>query len=188
MAKDSSSFNVVAQLAPLRSYARTLTRNRHDSEDLVQETLIRAWEKRHSLQAQGNLRTWLMSILHNTFVSQWRRRQTEQGGAQEQAEWGERMIAPPAQEHTVRLAQIQQAFLRLPDDQRAALHLVSIEGLSYQEAASTLAIPIGTLMSRLGRARAALRAFEDGAAPRARPDTPADRRARLKIVGGSDAG
>jgi RNA polymerase sigma-70 factor (ECF subfamily) len=81
----------------------------------------------------------------------------------------------------VRLRQIQQAFMSLPEEQRAVLHLVAIEGLSYQEAAESLGIPVGTLMSRLGRARAALRTFEAGPAQAAvgRP------RPNLRVVGGS---
>ena len=71
-------------------------------------------------------------------------------------------MAPPAQEGQVRLAQIRQAFLTLPEEQRAALHLVTLEGMAYADAAAVLGIPIGTLMSRLGRGRAALRAFEEG--------------------------
>ena len=95
---------------------------------------------------------------------------------------------PPDQESRVRLAQIQQAFFGLPEEQRAVLHIVAVEGLSYQEAATTLGIPIGTLMSRLGRARAALRAFEDGVT--ARLDLPAPSKSpakpTLRVVGGSD--
>ena len=82
----------------------------------------------------------------------------------------------------MRLQQVQAAFMSLPDDQRAALHLVAIEGLSYQDAAITLNIPVGTLMSRLGRARAALRAFEAGTD--IRPSEAG--RPHLRIVGGSD--
>ena len=90
-------------------------------------------------------------------------------------------VSPAEQENRVRLRQIQQAFMSLPEEQRAVLHLIAIEGLSYQEAAESLGIPVGTLMSRLGRARAALRAFEAGAAQavvgRPRPN--------LRVVGGS---
>ena len=90
-------------------------------------------------------------------------------------------VSPAEQENRVRLRQIQQAFISLPEEQRAVLHLIAIEGLSYQEAAESLGIPVGTLMSRLGRARAALRAFEAGAAQTAvgRP------RPNLRVVGGS---
>jgi RNA polymerase sigma factor (sigma-70 family) len=91
--------------------------------------------------------------------------------------------SPPEQEGRVRLQQVQAAFLRLPAEQRAALHLVAIEGLSYQEAANALGIPVGTLMSRLGRARATLRGFEAGSdlAPPSEGKRPS-----LRIVGGSD--
>ena len=73
----------------------------------------------------------------------------------------------------MRLTQVRDAFFRLPEDQRAALHLVAIEGMSYRDAADALGIPQGTLMSRIGRARAALRAMEDGP------------RVRLSLVGGA---
>jgi RNA polymerase sigma-70 factor (ECF subfamily) len=92
-------------------------------------------------------------------------------------------IALPEQESRVRLQQVQAAFMSVPDEQRAALHLVAIEGISYQEAANALKIPVGTLMSRLGRARAALRGFEAGA-DRAQPSH--SKRPSLRIIGGSD--
>jgi RNA polymerase sigma-70 factor (ECF subfamily) len=119
-----------------------------------------------------------MSILHNCFVDRLRQRRGEAAGASRVAEVAE-TAAAPAQEHSVRLAEVREAFLALPDDQRAALHLVAIEGLTYAEAAASLGVPVGTVMSRLARARAALRAIEDGA-PRVGPAP------RLRIVGGSD--
>ena len=185
MTSDSPSFDVVAQLGALRRYARSLTRNVHDAEDLVQESLTRAFEKRHALKDGASLRGWLFSILHNTFVSD--RRAHNASGALTDAfdEHTSAVTTHPAHDPVVRLRQLERAFDALPEDQRVALHLVTIEGLSYQDAASTLAVPIGTLMSRLGRARAALRAFEDGA-PGA--DTAGSPRAvHLKVVGGLDA-
>src|SRR5690606_14579259 len=94
----------------------------------------------------------------------------------------------PDQEQAVRLADIRRTFVALPDEQRAALHLVAIEGLSYQEAAAALGIPVGTLMSRLGRGRAALRAIEDrDGTERSEPArAPKERPARLRLVGGAD--
>lgn len=86
------------------------------------------------------------------------------------------------QEGSVRLQQVREAFLSLPEEQRAALHLVALEELSYQDAASTLGIPLGTLMSRLGRARAALRSFEDGTSPSNQQKR--DGRPNLRIVRG----
>jgi RNA polymerase sigma-70 factor (ECF subfamily) len=82
---------------------------------------------------------------------------------------------PASQDHSVRLSQVREAFLALHEEQRSALHLVAIEGLSYAEAAEVSGVPLGTLMSRIGRARAALREMEEGPSAKARP--------RLRIVG-----
>lgn len=175
--------DVVGLLGPLRRYARSLTRDESQAEDLVQDTLIRAYERRGSFRAGGNLRGWLLSILHNTFIDG-RRRQIAEDSRLEQAVVLAETAAPPEQEGRVRLQQVREAFLALPEDQRAVLHLIAIEGLSYQEAALALGIPVGTVMSRLGRARVALRAFEAGEAPAQRPVTTPGH--YLRIVGGSD--
>jgi len=193
MTQDRSRFNVVGQLPALRRYARALTRDAVQAEDLVHDALVKAYEKRASFRPGRNLRSWLLSILHNHFIDRVRKERAEVlrlTGAKEIAE----TAAPPEQDHNVRLAQVAQAFMALPDEQRSALHLVAIEGLSYQEAAATLGIPTGTLMSRLGRARAALRAFEEGSAGepvvktlKPQPSPPAHGRPdHLRVVGGSD--
>jgi RNA polymerase sigma factor (sigma-70 family) len=148
-------------LVPLRRYARSLTRDTLRADDLVHDTLVRALEMQGTLRPNTNLRTWMMTVLHNAFIDEQRRRQVEARHADTLVRMTEDM-APPAQEGQVRLAQIRQAFLRLPEEQRAALHLVTLEGMAYADAANVLGIPIGTLMSRLGRGRAALRAFEEG--------------------------
>lgn len=158
---DAKRPDVLALIEPLRRYARSLTRDESRAEDLVQDTLVRAYERQGTFRAGGNLRTWLLSILHNTFIDE-RRRHKAEARRIEQAAQVAPTEAPSGQESRVRLMQIQEAFLALPGEQRAALHLVAVEGLSYQEAATALDVPLGTLMSRLGRARAALRAFEDG--------------------------
>lgn len=153
--------DIVDLLVPLRRYARSLTRDALRADDLVHDTLVRALEMQGSLRPNTNLRTWMMTVLHNAFIDEQRRRQVEARHADALVRMSEDM-APPAQEGRVRLAQIRQAFLTLPEEQRAALHLVTLEGMAYADAAAVLGIPIGTLMSRLGRGRAALRAFEDG--------------------------
>jgi RNA polymerase sigma-70 factor (ECF subfamily) len=180
--KDTKGTDVIGLLGPLRRYARSLVRDEAQAEDLVQDTLVRAYEGRSSFHSGGNLRGWLLSILHNTFIDD-RRRQASEFRRLEQAAAFVDTEAPPEQESRVRLQQVQAAFMSLPDEQRAALHLVAIEGLSYQEAANALKIPVGTLMSRLGRARAALRGFEAGT-DRAQPSEA--KRPSLRIVGGSD--
>jgi RNA polymerase sigma factor (sigma-70 family) len=184
MTQETSRFDVIGQLGALRRYGFSLTRNAADAEDLVQETVMRAYEKRASFRQDRNLRSWLLAILHNCFVDDTRKRRSEsvrllQAGALATDR------TPASQEHVVRLAQLRQTFMALPDEQRAVLHLVAIEGLSYQEAAGILNIPAGTLMSRLGRARAALRAIEDGTAA-GKPQDEATRGHHLRIVGGVD--
>jgi RNA polymerase sigma factor (sigma-70 family) len=179
---DPKRIDVIGLLGPLRRYARSLTRDETQAEDLVQDTLVRAYERRGSFRSGGNLRGWLLSILHNTFIDNRRRLVAEFRRLDHAAALAD-TIAVPEQEGRVRLQQVQTAFMRLPDEQRAALHLVAIEGLSYQEAADALRIPVGTLMSRLGRARTALRNFEAGAGL---PQPSEANRPNLRIVGGSD--
>jgi len=181
--------DVLANLVPMRRYARALTRDETEAEDLVHEALVRAYEKRSTFRLNGNLRTWLLSILHNTFIDGRRRQKAEQRRVTETAELGDSWL-PASQESAIRLQQIKQAFLGLPQEQRSVLHLVAIEGMKYHEAAEALGISIGTLMSRLGRARAALRNFEEGRAsgsadaPSASAECTDDRRLRFKVIGG----
>jgi len=183
MKPGSSRFDVFGELATLRRYARTLARDDSDAEDLVQDALVRAYEKRDSFRPGRALRPWLLSILHNAFIDGIRNRRAEARRIARAAEVAVKE-APPVQDHAVRLAELREAFMALPEEQRAVLHLVALEGLGYQQAADTLGIPIGTLMSRLSRARAALRALEaapaDAQASRAQPPV------RLRVVGGSD--
>ncbi|WP_018388567.1 sigma-70 family RNA polymerase sigma factor [Ancylobacter sp. FA202] len=197
MKRDETSFDVPAQLGVMRRYARSLTRDDIEAEDLVHDALVRAYERRGSFDTdraapgkgardsaqkgagqQGSvLRGWLLSVLHNVFIDRRRSRIAEARREADSVDLAETSAAP-AQEHHLRLAQVRDAFMALPEEQRAALHLVAIEGLGYAEAAATLGIPPGTLMSRLSRARATLRAMEDGPAA----ETPN----HLRIVGGTD--
>lgn len=178
--------DMVELLVPLRRYARALTRDSLRADDLVHDTLVRALESRAGLRPNTNLRTWMMTVLHNVFIDEQRRKRVEARHADVLVQLSDE-VALPAQESQLRLAQIRRAFEALPEEQRAALHLVTIEGLAYAEAAAVLGIPIGTLMSRLGRGRAALRAFEDGGGrlKPARDETPDPRpaRPRLRLVG-----
>ncbi len=181
MTRQNSRFDVVGQLAALRRYARSLTRSEVAADDLVQSALVRAYEKRSQFREGANIRSWLLSVMHNLHIDDSRRSQAE-ARRLEQIALANPGITPPAQEHHVRLAEVRGAFMSLPEEQRAVLHLVAVEGLSFAEAADALKIPIGTLMSRLARGRAALRAFDEGLTEQGKPI----RRARLKIVGGSD--
>jgi RNA polymerase sigma-70 factor, ECF subfamily len=170
-----TKFDLTLHLEPMRRYARVLTRGDAEADDLVQGALLRAVERRDSFREGANLRVWLMAILHNHFIDQTRARKA--AVARDQA-WAEANpgFAPPEGEHVVRLEQLRRAFLSLPPDQREALHLMAVEGLSVAEVSAILDIPAGTVMSRVGRARAALRRFEDE--PVAKPT--------LKVLRGRD--
>jgi RNA polymerase sigma factor (sigma-70 family) len=175
MSKPSRRFDVIGHLGSLRRYACSLTRDSADAEDLVHDALVRAYERRSTYRQGGNLRAWLLSIVHNVFVDRIRSRTAAAAREVAIGNWLDANVEP-SQDHVVRLAQIRNAFFHLPQEQRAALHLVAIEGLSYQEAADTLGVSLGTLMSRIGRARARLRSLEDTAS-RAMAS-------HLRIVGG----
>lgn len=178
---------IVDLLVPLRRYARSLTRDAIKADDLVHDTLVRALESRANLRPDTNLRTWMMTVLHNVFIDEQRRKRVEARHADVLVQLSDE-VAPPAQEGQVRLMQIRKAFESLPEEQRAALHLVTLEGMAYADAAAVLGIPIGTLMSRLGRGRAALRAFEEGSrksrGSAGASDEPSERGPpRLRLVG-----
>jgi RNA polymerase sigma-70 factor, ECF subfamily len=168
-----SEQDVAVQLPALRRYARALTHDAIAADDLVQQALLRAWTRAETFRNGGSLRAWLFAILHNEFVSGLRRQRAEARAisslSMDQVEEGE-----AGHEFGLRLAETGRRIAQLPAAQRAVLHLIAVEGMSYQQAAHTLSVPIGTVMSRLGRARAALRA------------APNSERT-LRIIGGKDA-
>ncbi|MER8436925.1 sigma-70 family RNA polymerase sigma factor [Mesorhizobium sp. M1312] len=168
-------FDIIGQLGSLRRYARSLTRDSAEAEDLVHDALVRAYERRGTFRSGGNLRAWLLSIVHNAFIDGLRSRKSEAARVEQAGYLVDASVQAP-QEHSVRLAQVREAFFKLPDEQRSALHLVAIEGLTYSQAAEASGVPLGTLMSRIGRARATLREMED--------KLPARAKSHLKIVGG----
>ncbi len=145
----------------MRRYAQSLTRHAADAEDLVQEALMRAFERGKGFRDGGNLRGWLLAIVHNVHVD--RRRSGSSAAMRDHAYAQEQApdLAPP-QINSVRLNEVRRAFLTLPEDQREAMHLVTIEGMSYDEAAAILGVPAGTVMSRISRARETLRRWEAG--------------------------
>jgi RNA polymerase sigma-70 factor (ECF subfamily) len=152
---------IEASVPALRRYARALTRNADRADDLVQDCLERAIRKRCLFSPTGPLQGWLFRILINI----WRndlRFERRRGDLVPIDSIAEPSVAP-AQPGRVALSEMSRAIDRLPGDQREALLLVVLEGMSYQEAAQALGIPMGTLMSRIGRARAALRALTAGA-------------------------
>jgi len=149
----------------LRRYARALMRDTSDADDLVQDCLERAFSRWHQRREDGSLRGWMYTILHNLAMNQLNQR-SRHGEHIPVENVPERALAQQAiQESTVHGKDIVQAVDRLPDDQKAVLLLISVEDMSYAEAAGVLDIPIGTVMSRLSRARARLREDMDGNGP-----------------------
>ena len=139
----------------LRRYARALTRNADLADDLVQDCLERAIARRGLFRPSGPVRAWLFTILLNLHRNGLRASR-RLGDTVDIATIAEPSIPAPQPAH-IALAELARAIDTLPLEQKEALLLIALEGLPYQEAADILKIPLGTLMSRLGRARAALR-------------------------------
>ncbi|OYX01821.1 MAG: RNA polymerase subunit sigma [Rhizobiales bacterium 32-66-8] len=139
----------------LRRYARALTRNADLADDLVQDCLERAISRRGLFRPSGPVRAWLFTVLLNLYRNALR--SSQRRGEMVHIDTVPELSTPAPQPGHLALAEIARAIDMLPQEQKEALLLVALEGLPYQEAADILKIPPGTLMSRLGRARAALR-------------------------------
>ena len=146
---------VEACVPALRRYARALTRSADLADDLVQDCLERAISRRGLFRPTGPVRAWLFTILLNLHRNDLRARH-RQGAMMPLDTIAEPATAAPQPGHLA-LAEMARAIETLPTEQKEALLLIALEGLSYAEAAAILGVPLGTLMSRLGRARAALR-------------------------------
>ena len=152
------SADLRAALPRLRRYARVLTGDPHHADDLVQDTLARAWEKRRLWRGGSDLRAWLFTIMHNVHVNQFALRKRNSACESLDVEGRVRDIPVRAtQFDRVAVAEITAQIARLPIEQREVLVLAAVEELRYDEIARVLDIPIGTVMSRLSRAREKLR-------------------------------
>jgi RNA polymerase sigma-70 factor (ECF subfamily) len=178
--------NLLEQEIPrLRRYARALVRDAHSADDLVQECLLRAWSRAHLWQPGTNLRAWLFTILHNIHVN--RIRSVLREGRAVKVEHAEgHLVCAPSQLPRVELRDLQEALYKLPEEQRTVILLVGLEGLPYDTVAEILSVPVGTVRSRLSRARQALRRLMDSRTaerPAANIDEPAaERQARLRYA------
>jgi RNA polymerase sigma-70 factor, ECF subfamily len=169
---------IEAQIPGLRRFATSLLRgDRERADDLVQDTLERALSRWHLRRAGGNLRGWLYAILYNRFLSdqQRLRRRGPHGALSEDSE-----IPGVAggQDSALEHRDLLRAFSTLPEEQRSVLLLIAVEDLSYEEAAQVLGVPIGTVMSRLSRARERLRQRMDGKIDEDGPPKGTPRRAK----------
>jgi RNA polymerase sigma factor (sigma-70 family) len=153
---------IEACIPALRRYATALLRNREDADDLVHDCLVRALDKLHTRRDDADIRAWLFAIMHNLFVSQLRRQKSRPTGEPLFETHENLMSLRPDQESNLHFRDLVDALNRLPEEQRSVLLLVSVEDLSYAEAASVLGIPIGTVMSRLARGRERLRQMTAG--------------------------
>ena len=145
------------QIPRLRRYARALTRNRERGDDLVQDTILRALAKEHLWQPGTDLRAWLFTIMHNQNVNAVRRSLRE-GAAVSLQEMSSTLVATTTDPITRRqLRELERAIDELPGEQRQVILLVGLEGMNYAETAEILNVPIGTVRSRLSRARENLR-------------------------------
>lgn len=145
---------VVGLIPALRAFAWSLSHNGSDADDLVQDTLIKAWANRDKFEPGTNLRAWLFTILRNTYYTSVLRRRREV--RDEQGEYASMLTTPPTQDWTVAMRSLQIALQQLPDEHREALILVGAAGLSYEEAAEICGCALGTIKSRVNRARARL--------------------------------
>ena len=173
-----TTLDVVAHIKRLRRYARFLCRNTADADDLVQDTLVKAIARADQFRLGTDLRVWLFSILHNTFVSGIRSYERRQRAAPIGDDDDDRLRVEADQDTQVELRRVLAAVDRLPDDQRRVILLVSVDGLTTDEAAVVLGLPVGTVRSRLARGREALRRL-------ARREAPVSGSA-LRLVGGHD--
>jgi RNA polymerase sigma-70 factor (ECF subfamily) len=147
---------IVELLPRLRRFARSLSRNQHDADDLVQSVVERAWTHLAQLKPGANLAGWMFGIMKNAWIDN-RRSFKRRGEVALPEDSGDHPAVSPVDTHAT-LWSVSEAMDKLPEDQRLAIALVLVEGLSYKEAAEVLEIPVGTLTSRLARGRTALAA------------------------------
>ena len=184
---DNEFKDQLAQVIPhLRAFGRSLSGSRDLADDLVQETLLKAWAARKRFQAGTNMRAWTFIILRNLFLSQMRR-------ARFKGEWDDVtaakiLAAPASQDRHVELGDMQRALQHLPQPQREALILVGAGGFAYEEAAEICGCAVGTIKSRVARGRVALEALLTGGKlpSRRQHKTDPDKSALQEIMGQVD--
>ena len=145
---------LIAAIPGLRAFGMSLTARGDRADDLVQETLMKAWKHHDSYQPGTNMKAWLYTILRNEFYTQLRKRKREVEDAD--GAYSGRVIVPAEQNGHLDMADLRIALDKLPEDQREAVILVGASGFSYEEAAEICSVAVGTVKSRVNRARARL--------------------------------
>ncbi|GFE66115.1 RNA polymerase sigma factor [Litoreibacter roseus] len=141
-------------LPALRAFAMSLTRNSSTADDMVQDTVVKAWSNINKFQPGTNMRAWLFTILRNTYYSS--RRKLNREVADVDGVFTETLSEKPAHDGHLHMQDFKTAFAKLPDEQREALILVGASGFSYEDAAEMCGVAIGTIKSRANRGRAKL--------------------------------
>ncbi len=155
---------LTAAIPYMRAFSRSLTGNEAAADDLTQDALVKAWRARERFRAGTNFRAWVFTIVRNQFYSDQRR-------SWRQAPWDEEkakrtLSGPQGLDSMMALDELRRALIELPDDQREAIVLVGAGGFAYEEAAQICGCAVGTIKSRVSRARKALAAMlEEGADP-----------------------
>ena len=165
-ARESAAFKreLTGVIPHLRAFARGLCGRADMADDLVQETLLKAWAARERFEPGTSMRAWTFVILRNAYLTDMRRNRFR--GEYDETVAERILTAPADQEEPVHLADLHRALLTLPEERREALLLVGAGGFSYEEAAQICGCAVGTIKSRVGRARAALTSMiEDGDIP-----------------------
>jgi RNA polymerase sigma-70 factor (ECF subfamily) len=143
--------DLVTHLADLRAFANSLTRDAAAADDLVQETIVKAWTKIDQFERGTNMRAWLITILRNTFYSQRRRQKREVPDPD--GDYVRRLYVRPAHDDRLAFNDFTAAFDQLSPEHREVLVLIGVSGFSYEEAAHVTGVAIGTVKSRTNRAR-----------------------------------
>lgn len=154
---------IAAEIPRLRRYAHVLLRDSIAADDLVQDSLERAISRQSLFQPGTNLRAWLFTIMHNLHVNAViKARRAPAAGTTDDIADSHRNAVAPAQSDGLMLRDLERALGKLPEEQRAVVLLIGVEGLTYAETAAVLDVPVGTVMSRLARGRARLRSLMNG--------------------------
>lgn len=160
-----NSKDLIDEMDGLRSFAIRLTNNNiADADDLLQSTVLRAIEKKHLFQAGTNLFSWASKIMFNLFVSQYRRKAKFESKYDPES-YLENYSVPATQDVIVEMSEVKEAMIRLSPDHREILVMVCVQGMQYAEVSNLLHVPVGTVRSRLSRAREALQNILDQAKP-----------------------
>jgi RNA polymerase sigma-70 factor (ECF subfamily) len=173
---------LIREIPGLRAFAASLCGSMQPVDDLVQDTLLKAWSHSDRFALGSNLRAWLFTILRNTYFSSYRRRGREVQDADGLIE--ERLSVAGSQEAAVDLADFRSALAKLPEEQREALIMVGASGLTYEETAAVCGVAVGTIKSRVNRARARLADILGISGPQ---DYAADRHIEAVVKRGGNA-